>query len=80
MVKTLPTSARVHRHAGVHLEHHVPVGVQEEDAEGAHLLRDAAGLRDAGDDAHGSDDALDGGVVGRAHHLREPTGGSRNEG
>lgn len=65
----LPTSARVHGHAGVNLQHHVPVGVQEENAEGAHLLWDAARLRDAGDDSHSSDDALDGGMIRWSDHL-----------
>lgn len=74
----LSAGARIHGHAGVNLQHHVPAGIQEENAEGAHLLRDAARLRDAGNDAHGSDDALDGGVIGGADHLGK-TGGGRGK-
>lgn len=68
---TLPTGAGIHRHAGIHLEHHVLAGVEEEDAEGIHVFWDAAGLRDARDDSHCSDNTLDGGVVGRMHQLRK---------
>lgn len=69
MPPALSTGAGIHRHAGVNLQHHIPVWVEEENAEGTHLLWDAARLRDTWDDPHSSDDALDGGVVGRTHHL-----------
>lgn len=67
----LSTGAGIHRHAGVNLQHHIPVWVEEENAEGAHLLWNAAWLWDARDNSHSSDDALDGGVIGRTHHLRK---------
>lgn len=66
----LPAGAGLHGHVGVHLQNHITVLIQEEDPERVHLVRDAARLRDAGDDAHGPDDALDGGVVGRADDLQ----------
>lgn len=66
----LPTGTGIHRHAGVNLQHHIPACIEEKNAEGTHLLWNAARLGDARDDSHRSDDALDGGVVGRTHHLR----------
>ena len=71
LAPALSTGAGIHRHAGVNLQDHVPAWIEEEDAEGAHLLWDAARFGDAGDDSHGSDDALDGGVIGGTHHLRK---------
>lgn len=65
----LPASTGLHRHVGVHFQNHIPVLIQEEDPEGVHLVGNAAGLWDARDDAHGPDDALDGGVIGRADDL-----------
>ncbi|KAG7226487.1 hypothetical protein INR49_003807 [Caranx melampygus] len=59
-LQPLPTGTRIHRHAGVNLENHIPVWVEEEHAERAHLLWNAARFRDSGDNSHGSDDALDG--------------------
>lgn len=67
----LSTGTGIHRHAGVNLQHHIPVRVEEKNAEGTHLLWDAARFGDTGDDSHSSDDALDGGVIGRTHHLRK---------
>ena len=69
-----PAGAGIHRHAGVNLQHHIPAGVQEEDAEGTHLVGNAARLGNTGDDPHRSHDALDGGVVRRTHHLRKQVG------
>lgn len=69
----LSTGAGIHRHARINLEHQVPARIEEEDAEGAHLLWDAAWLRDARDDSHCSHNALDGGVVGRMHQLWRQT-------
>lgn len=66
----LPAGTGLHRHVGVHFQNHIPVLIQEEYPKGAHLVRNAAGLRDAWDDAHGSDDALDGGVIGRTDDLQ----------
>lgn len=66
----LPAGTGLHRHVGVHLQNHVPVLVQEEDPKRVHLVGNAARLWDARDDAHSPDDALDGGVVGRADHLQ----------
>lgn len=66
----LSARARIHRHVGVDFEHHVFVLVKEEDAEGGHLLWDAARLRDAGHHAHRPHDALDRGVVGRLQGLK----------
>lgn len=59
----LSAGAGVDGHVGVDLQHHVLVLVEEQDAEGGHLLWDAAWLGNAGHDAHGPDDALDGRVV-----------------
>lgn len=59
----LSAGAGVHSHVGVDFEHHVLVLVEEEDAEGRHLLGDAARLGDAWDHAHRPHYALDGGVV-----------------
>lgn len=66
----LPTATGIHRHAGVNLENQIPARVEEQHAEGTHLLWNAARLGHTGHDAHGSDDALDGGVVGGPHHLK----------
>lgn len=60
----------LHGHVGVHLQNHIPVLIQEKDPEGVHLVGNAARLWDAWDDAHGSHDALDGGMVGRADDLQ----------
>lgn len=67
----LSAGTRVHGHVGVDLEHHVLVLIQEEDAEGGHLLRDAAGLGDSWHHPHRPHDALDGGVVGGLQRLEE---------
>ena len=66
----LPAGTGLHRHVGVHLQNHIPVLIQEKDPKRAHLVGNAARLWDARDDAHGPDDALDGGVVGWADHLQ----------
>lgn len=66
----LPASTGLHRHVGVHLQDHVPVLIQEEDPKGVHLVRNAAGLWDTWDNAHCPDNALDGGVIGRADDLQ----------
>lgn len=66
----LPAGTGLHRHVGVHLQNHIPVLIQEEDPQRVHLVGNTARLWDARDDAHGPDDALDGGVVGRAHDLQ----------
>lgn len=71
----LPAGTGLHGHIGVHLQNHIPVLIQEEDPKRVHLVGDAARLWDARDDAHSSDDALDGGVVGRADDLQ---GGKRS--
>ena len=75
VVYGLPAGAGVHGHGGVHLEHQVPAGVQEEHRQGAHPVGDAAGFGDPGDDAHRPHDALDGGVVRGTHHLMGGGGG-----
>lgn len=67
----LSTGTGIHRHAGINLQHHIPVWIEEKNTEGTHLLGNAAWFRDARDDSHSSDDALDGGMVGRAHHLKK---------
>lgn len=67
--KKLSTGAGIHSHVGVDLQHHVLVLIKEEDAEGRHLLRDTARLRDTWDDAHCPHYALDGGVVRRLQSL-----------
>lgn len=67
---SLPTGARLDRHIGVNLEHWVLGVVLEKHSQGIHFFRDAAGFRNAGDDPDRSDYALDGGVVGRPHHLK----------
>lgn len=66
---SLSAGARLDGHVGVNLEHPVRGLVLIEHGQGTHLLRHAAGLGDAGDDADGSDDALNGGVVGGPGHL-----------
>lgn len=70
-LRPLSAGARLDGHVGVDLEHQVGGLVLVKDDQWAHLLRDAAGLGYPGDDAHGSDDALDGGVVGGLGHLKE---------
>lgn len=69
--RRLSTGAGVYSHVGVDFEHHVLVLVKEEDAEGRHLLRDAARLRNAWDDAHCPHYALDGGVVRGFQSLKQ---------
>lgn len=66
---TLSAGAGVHCHVRVDLQDHVLVLVEEEDAEGRHLLRDTTGLWNARDNPDCSDNALDGGVVGRFQGL-----------
>lgn len=66
----LPAGAGLHRHVGVHLQNHISVLIQEEDPKRIHLVGNAARLRDARDNAHGPDDALDGGMVGWADDLQ----------
>lgn len=61
----LPTSAGIHCHVGIDLEDDVLVFVEEEDAEGRHLLWHAAGLWDARHHTDCPHDALNGGVIGR---------------
>lgn len=68
-LSSLSAGAGLDGHVGVNFEHWVPGFILVEHSEGAHLFWDATGLRNAGDDAHGSDYALDGGVVGRPHDL-----------
>ena len=70
MAPALPTGTRIHRHAGVNLEDHVPVWVQEKHGERTHLLWYAAWFRDTGDDSYSSDDTLDSGMIGGPRHLR----------
>lgn len=67
--KHLPTGTGVHCHIGVDFKDHVLVFVEEEDAEGRHLLRYTAGLWDARDHPDRPHDALDGGVVWRFQWL-----------
>ena len=71
VLPVLSAGAGVHGHVGVDLEHNILILVEEEDAEGRHLLRYAAGLGDARDHAHRPHDALDGGVVRRLQALGE---------
>lgn len=68
-----PLSARagVHGHVGIDLEHHVLVLVQEEDAEGRHLLGDTAGFGNTWHHPHCSHNALDGGMIGGLQRLKE---------
>lgn len=72
--KALSARAGVHSHVGVHLEHHVLILVEEQDAERGHLVRDAARLWDPRDHPHRPHDALDGGVVGGLQGLEEEGG------
>lgn len=67
----LPTGTGLYRHVGVHLQDHIPVLIQEKDSKGVHLVWNTTGLWDARDDAHSSDDALDGGVIGWAYNLQD---------
>lgn len=66
----LSAGAGVDGHVGVDFQHHVLVLIEEEDAEGGHLLWDAARLGDAGYDAHGPNNALDGGVIRGLQSLK----------
>jgi len=67
----LSAGAGIHGHVGIDLEHNILILVKEEDAEGGHLLRYAAGLGDARHHPHRPHDALDGGVVRWLQALRE---------
>lgn len=67
----LSTGTGVYSHVGVDFQHHVLVLVEKEDAEGRHLLWDAARLRDAWDDTHCPHYALDCGVVRGLQRLKE---------
>lgn len=66
----LSAGARLDGHIGVNLEHWIPGFILVEHSQRTHLLWDAAGLRNSGDDTNGTDYALDGGVVRRPRHLR----------
>lgn len=66
----LSTGTRIDSHVGVDFKDYVLVFIEEEDAEGRHLLRDAARLRNTWDDAHCAHYALDGGVVRRLQGLK----------
>lgn len=77
---SLSAGTRLDGHVGVNLEHPVRGLILVEHGQGTHLLWHAAGFGDAGDDADGSDDALNGGVVGGPGHLRGVrTGEERSE-
>lgn len=67
----LSTGARIYSHVGVDFKHYVFVFIKEEDAEGRHLLRDTAWLRNAGDNAHCPHYALDGGMVRGLQSLKQ---------
>lgn len=69
--KKLSTGAGIYSHVGVDFEHHVLVLIEEEDAEGRHLLWDAARLRDAWDNTHCPHYALDGGMVRGLQSLKQ---------
>ncbi|TNN71804.1 hypothetical protein EYF80_017975 [Liparis tanakae] len=66
----LSAGAGLDGHIGVNLEHWIPGFILVEHRQRTHLLWDAAGLRNSGDDPDGTDYALDGGVVRRPRHLR----------
>lgn len=70
----LPAGTGLHGHVGVHLQNHIPVLIQEEDPKRVHLVRNTAGLWDAWDNAHSPDNALDGGMIGRADNLQGTKG------
>lgn len=66
----LPTGTGLYGHIRVHLQNHIPILIQEKDSKGVHLVWNTAWLWDARDNAHSSDDALDGGMVGWADNLQ----------
>ena len=68
--RELSTGAGVYSHVGVDFQHHVLVLVKEEDAEGGHLLWNAAWLGDAWDDAHSPHYTLDGCMVRGLQSLK----------
>lgn len=68
---SLSAGAGLDGHVGVNLEHWIPAFILVEHSQRTHLLWDAAGLGNSGDDPDGSDYALDGGVVRRPRHLGE---------
>lgn len=69
--RELSTGTGVDSHVGVDFQHHVLVLVEEQDAEGRHLLWDAARLGNAWDHAHRPHYALDGGVIRGLEGLKQ---------
>lgn len=69
----LSTGTRIYSHVGVDFKHYIFVFIKEKDAEGRHLLRDTAWLRNAWDNAHCPHYALDGGMVRGLQSLKQRT-------